>query len=120
MLSFRTSRRGDEHDGNALKSWMVAHQLRKLETIAARHVYIRDDERDVRLDENSQRVVYRSRGQQILAELSQSSLIGDELCRCVVDQQNVDRRSRLRPIITFAHAGTTFPASPPARYSSSI
>jgi hypothetical protein len=38
-------------------------------------------------------------------------LIGDELRRCVIDQQDIDQRSPLSFVIAFTHAGTAFPAS---------
>ena len=81
---------GDEDDRGLLEARMLADHRRQLEAVELRHADVDQHDRDVRLQQMFQRLAAGGGLDQILPELLQDDLIGEQLRRLIVDQQNVD------------------------------
>jgi hypothetical protein len=68
---------------------MRVDELRRLESIHVRHADIEQHDRELIMHELIERLPAGVRQHQILAELAQDRLIGEQPCGLVIDQQDV-------------------------------
>jgi hypothetical protein len=69
---------------------MIADHRRKLKSIQFRHADIDEDDRDLVLEQNLQRLAPGGSGNEVLAEILQNHFVGEKLGRLVVHQKYVD------------------------------
>ena len=69
---------------------MFADHGGKLEAIELRHAHVDENDGDVLLEKLLQSLAGGRRFDEILTELGKNGLVAQELCRLVIDQQNVD------------------------------
>ena len=81
---------GDEDDRGLLEARMLADHRRQLKAVELRHADVDQHHRDVHLQEMFQRLAAGGGLDQILPELLEDDLIGEQLRRLVVHQENVD------------------------------
>ena len=87
---------GYEDDRGLLETRMLADHRRQLEAVELRHADIHQDDGDIVLQQLLQRLARRRGFDQIFAETRQNDLVAQELCRLIVDQQDVDLVIRRR------------------------
>ena len=80
---------GDEDDGSFLEARVGMDQLGRLEAVHLRHADIEQHHRELFAQKLVERVGARVREHQILPEIAQDGLIGEQPCRLVIDQQDV-------------------------------
>ncbi len=80
---------GDEDDGRVLAARTGADQRRGLEAVHDRHVDVEEDDGEVAVEEVLERLLARERLDDVLAQLGEDGLDGDELVRVVVDHQDL-------------------------------
>ena len=69
---------------------MLADHGGELETVELGHAHVDQHDGDVLFQQEHERFARRVRLEEILAELAENHLIAQQLCRLVIDQQNVD------------------------------
>ena len=82
--------RRDENDCCRLEARMLADHGRELETVELGHANIDQHDGDLVLQKQREGLARRIRLEEILVKLGENHLIGQELGRLVIDQQNVD------------------------------
>jgi hypothetical protein len=82
--------RGDEDHRGLLETWMLTDHGRKLKTVELGHADIDQDDGDVVLEQDFQRLAAGGRNNEILAQLLQDHLIRQKLRRLIVDEEDVD------------------------------
>ena len=90
---------GDEDDGSLLEARMVVDQPCRLETVHFRHADIEQHHGEFLAHELVQRLEPRVSAYQVLPQLAQHRLVGEQPRRLVIDQQDVD-------FLTDLHAAT--------------
>jgi len=70
---------------------MIADHPSEFKPVELRHADIGENDSDVRLEKVLERLSGGPGCDQILSEVLQYRLIAEELCRLIVDKQNVDR-----------------------------
>jgi hypothetical protein len=89
--------RGDEDDRRRVEARVLPDHVDQVEAVELRHADVDEDDGDVVLEEQVERLARRAGLDQVLAELAEDGLVAEQLGRLVVDHQHVD----LGP---FAHA----------------
>ena len=69
---------------------MLADHGGEFEAVELGHADVDQDDRDVVLEQIFQRFAAGGRDDEVFAEFLQNDLIGEQLCRLVVNQKNVD------------------------------
>ena len=69
---------------------MLADHRRELKAVELRHADVDQDDRDLVLEQNLQRLARRRRLDQILAESAQNHFVGEQLRGLIVDQEDID------------------------------
>ena len=90
MIDFGQMNRRDEDHRDLLEARMFADHRGQLETVDLRHAHIHQDERDLILEQAFQSLLAGLRLDEIVTQLTQDDLIGQQLRRLIVDQKNVD------------------------------
>ena len=88
-MSADLDRRDEDHRG-LLEARMLADHRRELEAVELGHADVDQDDRDLVLEQDLERLAAGGRDDQVLAELLQDDFIGQQLRRLVVDQKDVD------------------------------
>src|ERR1700738_1431128 len=70
---------------------MIAHHPSEFKTVELRHAYVAEDNSDVLLKEMLEGLSGGPGLDQVFSEVLQYCLVGEELRRVIVDEQNVDR-----------------------------
>ena len=102
MIDLGEVDRRDEDHRDLLEARMLADHRGELEAVELRHADVHQDDGDLVLEQLLQRLLAGRGLDQILAQLAQDHLIGEQLRGLVVDQQDVDlvvRRHERRPIL---------------------
>src|SRR5205807_1451661 len=81
---------GDADDGSLLEARMLVDQPRRLETVHIRHADIEQHHGEFLAHELVQRLEPRASAYQVLPQLAQHRLVGEQPRRLVIDQQDVD------------------------------
>jgi hypothetical protein len=81
---------GDEDDRRLLEARMLAHHRRELKPVEIRHADVDQHDRDVVFQQELEGLPGGSGLDQVLAELLQDDLIGQQLCRLIIHQEDVD------------------------------
>ena len=82
--------RRDEYHRGLLEAGMFADHRGEFEAVEFRHADVDQDDGDVVLEQEFERFAPRGRRDQVLAELLQDDFIGEQLCRLIVHQKNID------------------------------
>ena len=82
--------RRDEDDRRLGRFLVLADQAGRLQAVDVRHVHIEQDHREFLLQDVAQRLLARTRTDDVLAQLVQDASENDVLFREVVDHQDVD------------------------------
>ena len=82
--------RGDEDHRRLLEARMLADHGRKLEAVELGHADVDQDDRDLVLEQVFKRLAARGGDDEVLAELLQDHLIGEQLGRLIVHEEDVD------------------------------
>ena len=90
MVNLRQMDRRDEDHRDLLEARMFADHRGKLEAVELRHADVHQHDGDLVLEELFQRLLAGRGLDQVLAQLAQNHLIGEQLAGLVIDQQNVD------------------------------
>ena len=80
----------DEDDRGPLEAGMLANQVCQLKTVQFRHAYVHQHDRDIGFQQMLQRVFARAGLDQILSQLAEHRLIGEQLARLVIHHENID------------------------------
>src|SRR5262249_36947325 len=80
----------NEDDCGLLKSRMLAYGTRQLEVVHARHADISENDRDIVLQQLSQGFLPGARLDEVLSQFAEHRFVRKQLCRLVIDQQDVD------------------------------
>ena len=105
--------RRDEDHRDLLEARMLADHRGELEAVELRHADVHQDDRDLVLEQMLQRLLAGRGLDQVLAQLAQDHLIGQQLRGLVVDQQDVDLVV-LAIMRRFASSGAATCAAPTA------
>jgi hypothetical protein len=70
---------------------MIAHHSSEFKTVELRHAYVAEDNSDVLFKEMLEGLSGGPGLDQVFSEVLQYCLVGEELRRVIVDEQNVDR-----------------------------
>ncbi len=81
---------GDEDDRRLLEPRVLADHRRQLVAVELRHAHVHQHDRDLGLEQVLQRLGGRARRDQRVAEIAEDRLVGQQLRRLIVDEQDVD------------------------------
>jgi hypothetical protein len=81
---------GGKENRDVARSLALADELGGLDAVHARHLDVHEDEREVLLQKALQCLLTRARLDEVLAEILEHGLEGQEVRRVVVDQEDVD------------------------------
>ena len=79
-----------EDHGELLEARVLADHGGELEAVDLRHDHVDQDDGDVGLEQDAERLVWGARLDQVLAQLAQYDFVAEQFGRLVVDQQDVD------------------------------
>ncbi len=98
----------DEDDRRMLGTLSLANQGGRLEAVHFRHVDVEQNDREVILQQAAQGLASGRRFHDILPEVGQRGLNGQNFLRNVVDDEDVDRLARLGGPRIVAHRAARF------------
>ena len=85
--------RGHEDDRGMLRPGACADERRGLEAVHLGHVDVEEDDREIAAEQALERLPARGRHDEVLADIDEDRLEGDQLPRIVVDDEDVDRNA---------------------------
>ena len=91
LIEMRQVHSGNEDDRRLLVARVLADKLRELKPIELRHVHVDQHDGDVGGQQERQGFARRTSRKQVLAQLAENRLIGEQLARLVIDHEDVDR-----------------------------
>ena len=84
-----------------LKARMLADHLRELEAVELRHTHVHEHDRDVVPAAECQRLARRLRLTRFSSSSAEHGLVGEQLRRLIVDQQDIDRSGSAFMVIAY-------------------
>jgi hypothetical protein len=91
LIEVRQVHSGNENNRRLLIAGVLADKLRELKPIELRHVHVDQNNGDVGGQQVRQGFACRMGREQVLAQLTENRLIGEQLARLVIDHEDIDR-----------------------------
>ena len=95
-VQLRRARSGDENDRRFFETRPAADQLGELEAVHLRHVHVQQNDREIASQQALERLPTGGGLDDVLAQFRQDRLMGQQVARLVVHQENVRLLRRTR------------------------
>ena len=89
-VRLRVVYRADENDRRRLGAWALPNQRRRFEAVHHRHIHVEQDHREILFEQTTQRLLSRTRADDILFQVGENRFVGQHLVGSIVDNQDAD------------------------------